>query len=432
MSRAPDAAGLFGSTSTVGNVIPGKILPLLPALSRQANELMLYQPMATPGGEVAGARQDQSTFTLDGIDVTNNSVGGAGTYIRLPIEGVDEFRMGVANPNASFGRGGGGQVSVISKRGGGDFHGGLYWYHQNDNLDAASWTNKRTLAQTETDPVRRAKAQKPERKDNRFGFNVGGPIWPLDDKLFFFLNYEGQRNPRNTSILRLVPSDTLRQGILRFRDAAGSIVSYNLKTSTLCGPGGNQACDPRGLGLSPAISSLWSKLPAGNDPSSGDGLNTVGFRGNVGNPLNNDYYAARFDYNVTERWRFDGSFRYFGQTQAGSGLLDIIGGEVKSREQFPLRQNYISAGVTGAISSSLTGEFRFGWVRNRTATDRFRPNQTANFLAIPGTNTSAGHIALDIGAVGGTQSLLAEPKRTLRQTLRRSQDGDPGRLQPGL
>jgi hypothetical protein len=406
---AATTAELQTADSTVGNVVSGKILPLLPALSRQANELMLYQPMATPGGEVAGARQDQSTFTLDGIDVTNNSVGGTGTYIRLPIEGVDEFRMGVANPNASFGRGGGGQVSVISKRGASDFHGGVYWYHQNDNLDAASWTNKRTLAQTETDPVRRAKTQKPERKDNRFGFNVGGPVWPLDDKLFFFLNYEGQRNPRSTSILRLVPSDTLRQGILRFRDAAGNIVSYNMKTSALCGPGGNQACDPRGLGLSPAISALWSKLPAGNDTSSGDGLNTVGFRGNVSNPLNNDYYAARFDYNITEKWRFDGSFRYFGQNQAGSGLLDIIGGEVKSREQFPLRQNYISAGVTGAISSSLTGEFRFGWVRNRNATDRFRPNETANFLAIPGTNTSAGHIALDIGAVGGTQSLLAEP-----------------------
>ncbi len=402
-------AQLQTQDSTVGNVVSGKILPLLPALTRQANELMLYQPMTTPGGQVAGARSDQSTFTLDGIDVTNNSVGGTGTYIQLPIDGVEEFRMGVANPNASFGRGGGGQVSVISKRGSNDFHGAAYWYHQNDNLNAASWTNKRTLGQTETDPVKRAKLQKPESKDNRFGFNVGGPILPWRDKLFFFLNYEGRRFPRSTQILRLVPTDTLKQGILRFRDAAGNVVSYNLKTSTLCGPSGNQACDPRGLGLSPSISALWAKLPAGNDPSSGDGLNTVGFRGNVNNPLNNNYYAARVDYNLTDKWRLDGSFRYFGQSQNGANLLDIIGGNIKSREQFPLRQNYVTAGLTGAISPSLTGEFRFGWVRNRTAVDRFRPNQSAALLAIPGTNTSAGHIALDLGALGGTQSLLGEP-----------------------
>jgi hypothetical protein len=416
---ADTTAELQTTDSTVGNVISGKILPLLPALSRQANELVLYQPMAAPNGAVAGARSDQSTFTLDGVDVTNNSVGGTGTYIRLPIEGVEEFRMGVANPNASFGRGGGGQVSIVSRRGTNDIHGATYWYHQNDNLNAASWTNKRTLGQTLTDPVARGKAQKPEFKDNRFGFHVGGPIWPLKDKLFFFLNYEGQRNPRNTSILRLVPSDTLRQGILRFRDAANNVVSYNLKTSTLCGPTGTQACDPRGLGLSPTISAMWAKLPAGNDPSSGDGLNTVGFRGNVSNSLNNDYYASRFDYNISEKWRFDGSFRYFGELAAGANLLDIIDGNIQSRENFPNRQNFISTGVTGSITNTLTGEFRFGWVRSRTATDRFRPNQTAQLLNLPGTNTSAGHIALDIGAIGGTESLLAEPINVGTQVARK-------------
>jgi hypothetical protein len=69
----------------------------------------------------------------------------------------------------------------------------------------------------------------------------------------------------------------------------------------------------------------------------------------------------------------------------------------------------IKTGLSGQITSNLTAEFGFGWVRNRTATDRFRPNQTAALLAIPGTDTSAGAVALDVGALGGTQSLLAEP-----------------------
>jgi hypothetical protein len=402
-------AELQTTDSTVGNVISGQILPLLPALTRQANELIRYQPVTTPNGEVAGSRADQSTFTLDGIDVTNNSIGGTATYMQLPIDGLDEFRVGVANPNASFGRGAGGQVAVIGKRGTADFHGAAYWYHQNDNLNAATWTNKRTLGQTITDPVRRHKIQEPELKDNRFGFRVGGPIYPWKDRAAFFLNYEGRRFPRISEFERLVPTETLKQGILRFRDASGNVVSYNLATSSLCGASGNQPCDPRAVGLSPAISALWSKLPAGNDPSGGDGLNTISFRGTVGTALNNNYYNARVDYKLTERWNLDGSFRYFGELSAGGNLLDIIGGNAQSREKFPNRQNFVRAGLTGQITNNLTGEFAFGWVRSRTATDRFRPNQTANFLAITGTNTSAGHIALDLGALGGTQSLLAEP-----------------------
>lgn len=402
-------AELQSSDSTVGNVIPGKVMPLLPALTRQANELIRYQPASTPGGEVAGSRGDQSTFLLDGIDVTNNSVGGINTFMQLPIDGVEEFRAGVANPNATFGRGAGGQVSVVSRRGNNQFHGAAYWYHQNDALNAATWTNKRSVAQTVTDPVRRHKLQEPELKDNRFGFRVGGPILPWKDKAFFFLNYEGRRFPRNTEFNRLVPTDTLKQGILRFRDASGAVVSYSMANSNLCGPNGDQTCDPRGLGVSPAISALWAKLPTGNDAGLGDGLNTIGFRGNVTNPLTNDYYNARVDYNITEKWRFDTAFRYFGQIDNGSGLLSIEGGNIQSVEKTPTRQNMLSAGLTGQLTNSLIGEFRFGWVRNRTKTDRQRPNQSATKLAIPGTSTAAGAIALDIGALGGTQSLLAEP-----------------------
>src|SRR5262249_29915206 len=155
-------------------------------------------------------------------------------------------------------------------------------------------------------------------------------------------NYEGRRFPRVSEFTRLVPTDTLKQGVLRFRDAAGNIVDYKLASATLCGDG-TGACDPRGLGLSPAISTLWSKLPAGNDPSRGDGLNTIGYHGTVGNPLTNDYYSARFDYDGARRWRFDGSFRYFGERSAGANQLSIIGGNNKSRENFPTRQNMIKA-----------------------------------------------------------------------------------------
>jgi len=267
--------------------------------------------------------------------------------------------------------------------------------------------------------------------------SFSGPIWPLKDKAFFFLNYEGRRFPRTTSILRIVPTDTLRQGILRFRDSTNTIVSYNLTNAALCGAGTDAApatgaCDPRALGLSPTISALWQKLPAGNDASSGDGLNTIGFRGNVGNPLTNNYYNARVDYNLTEKWRIESSFRYFGELNAGSGLINIIGGSPLSFEKTPTRDNMVVAGISGQITSSLSGDFRFGWVRTRFALDRVRPDASAGILALPGTETGItggqAYVALDPGGRGGAQNLLSEPIDVDTQ-LARKQVNDNKNLQ---
>ncbi len=398
--EASTGAQLQTTESTVGNVIPLGETPRMPMLTRQVNELLLHQPGTVPTGEVTGARSDQSTFTLDGIDVTNNSIGGTGTYMFLPVDAIEEFRVGVANPNATFGRGAGGQVSLLGRSGSKQYHGAGYWYHQNDNLNANSWDNNRTVQPNgKTIP-------KAELKDNRFGARAGGPVPFLwSDRLFFFANYEGRRFPNSNSILRVVPSDSLKQGILKFRDSTGTVQSYDLATSTACG--GNP-CDPRGLGISPTMKALWALMPAGNDPSVGDGLNTLGFRSNVSVPLTNNYYEFRLDENISSKWRASESFRYFGQTQISSLQVNIIGGNVATSRQLPVQQNMAVASLSGSITNRLTADFRFGWVRERDAVRPVRPNAVATLEALAGTNTPAGFVALDAGN-GGINNLLDEP-----------------------
>src|SRR2546425_1037498 len=394
----------------VGNVLPAAEIERFPALTRQVNELLTLQPGATPTGEITGARSDQSSFTLDGIDVTNNSVGGLGTYAFLPIDSVEEFRVGIANPDAEFGRGAGGQVSLISRAGTDQYHGSVYWYHQNDNLNAKSWDNNRL------------KLPKPELKDNRFGARAGGPLpFPWHKKTYFFANYEGRRFPNNSQQSRIVPTGPLLQGILQFTDCSsgqfdpkgnctgsGTVQPYNLATSMACGTAG---CDPRGLGLSPTILALWKLLPPGNDNSvSGvDGLNTTGFTTNVGTPLTNDFYDLRLDQNLAARWRANVSYRYFRQKQISALQLDIINGKPSTVRQLPIRQNMLVAGLDGELTTHLNASFRFGWVRDRDATAPERPNAVAAQENLTGTDSSAGPIALDIGAAGGTHSLLDEP-----------------------
>ncbi|MEW6207170.1 MAG: carboxypeptidase-like regulatory domain-containing protein, partial [Acidobacteriota bacterium] len=177
--------------SSIGNVIEEDRITRLPTQQRQVTELLRLQPLTTTNGETAGSRFDQNTFTLDGIDVTDNVGfrGGFATVVPTPTESVEEFRVTVANPNASFGRSAGAQVVLVTKRGTGAFHGSAYEYHQNDNLNANSWTNNRL------------DLDRPPLVDNRFGFSVGGPIWP--EKLFFFTNYEGRRLPGTLQVNRV-------------------------------------------------------------------------------------------------------------------------------------------------------------------------------------------------------------------------------------
>jgi len=383
--------------ATIGSTLVGEALLRLPTTNRSAAALLLLQPMVAPGrgvdysygGQVAGARSDQSVFLVDGgdatsdIDGTLNYAAGSGgeplPVIPVPAESIEEFRVSTTNPNATFGSAAGGQISFVTKRGTNSLHGTAYWYHQNDNLNANTWSYNRTGI------------EKPELKDNRYGFAVGGPL--AKDKLFLFGHYEGRRYPRTSNVNRLVPTDTLRQGILRFKDALGNIVSYPLGTSTMCGTydpilgRGTLPCDPRGLGISPVVTALWKLLPTGNDPFQGDTLNTTGFRGPADSSIIADFAVARLDYNITEKWNFFTSFRFYRHEEPDLSQVDIGGltaghqlGQAAPAAAAPMQPRYLVAGITGQITSRLTNEFRYTWMRNW-----WEWRRTAPFPQVPGT-----------------------------------------------
>ena len=395
--------------ATIGNVIRSDYLLRLPLIDRQANSLFQLQPMVSPlgygfnaSGAVAGARGDQATWMVDGIDVTQGKFPDTGdaTSFPLPAESIEEFRAGVTNVDAFFGRSAGGQFVAVRKRGGNTVHGSVYWYHQNDNLNANTWTRNR-LGQPD-----------PELKDHRFGFTIGGPI--RRDKTFFFFHYEGRRFPSQRDILRIVPTETMRRGVLRFRDGTGQIVEYPLATSTLCGPNNNSPCDPRGLGLNPVIRALFAFYPQGNDPSSGDGLNTIGFRAPASAAERTEYAWLRLDHHFTENWRFEGSFGWH-RNLADSPLQVDIGGllrgnilgrakSVRSNRQFP--RNIVAA-LTGSIRPNVTNDLRFGFTRFY-----FWRQAVPPFPQVPGTN-----VALDLAA-----TLLDEPVDVFVQRSRSQGD----------
>jgi Carboxypeptidase regulatory-like domain/TonB dependent receptor len=282
--------------ATMGNTIESSQIVALPLEARNAIGLLSLQPGVvytgindkvipdTRGGAVAGARSDQTNVTLDGIDVNDQQTGEAfKSVVPITLDSVQEFRFITSDATANLGRSSGGQVSMITRSGTNVLHGSAYEYHRNTLTSANSFFNNSTI-----NPVTGKTLERPKLIRNVFGAALGGPI--QRNRLFFFLNFEDTITRWEEPQLRIVPSSTLRQGILQYRDTSDVVRRIT--------PGDLQGMDPLGVGVNAAVLALLQQYPLGNDPTQGgDGaLNFVGFRFNA--PLNEDKpsYIARIDY----------------------------------------------------------------------------------------------------------------------------------------
>lgn len=398
--------------STVGSTISGETLLQLPTLTRSATSLLLYQPASMPqqapnessrdGGQVAGAGSEQNTITLDGGDVSNTTAGNSDYFtgftgapegsIPTPVESLQEFKVSTNNPNASFSGASGSDVMLVTKRGTDTFHGSAYWYLQNDVLDANSWN------------LNRLNQDRPVSKDNRVGASLGGyfPGLPAKAKTYFYINWEGRWNSNDQLISRTVPTDTMRQGILQFRDASGNVVQYNLASAQTCGSTGAGACDPRGLGLNPLVNTIWSKYePEGNDSSIGDGLNTTGFTKAASFPIDDQFIVTRLDHSFGPNWQLMASYRYFSESAASTRQIDIGGfvsgdtlGTPVSVSNIPREPRYLVTGLTGQLSPTVTNQLHFDYLRDWWDWETLGapiqlPGQTDGALEIGGETSNA-------------------------------------------
>lgn len=392
---ATAGAQLQTTDAQIGNSISKEMIARLPTLARNVTELINLQPGVVPTGSnlgirTTGAIDDQNTVTLDGVDVTA-VVTAAGTSVPTPQDSIEEFRVNVSNPNSDLTRASGGQMTLVGRHGLNTMHGSGYGFFQNSVLNANTWDNNA------------AKAAKPNIADKRYGGRWGGAI--KKDKTFLFVNYEARDFDQVQQVQRTVPTDSLKAGILRFRDGAGNILSYDLKTSKQCDTTGDRACDPRGIGISPSTKAQLALMPASNLNSGGDGLNTLSYLANIPTPLQDRYIVSRLDHKFSDNLTFNAGYTYFRRIAAGSG--DISLKDQTSMVSTPQRGTLLTASVTQNIKPNLINVSRFGFVRDVAPNLATSPTAAAGLLNIPGTGTSAGPIGLLIG--GGTTAFLDSP-----------------------
>ena len=156
---------------------------------------------------VNGQRSMFNNFLLDGMD--NNAYGESNQgfdnqIIAVPPDSVAQFSVVTNNESAEYGRSSGATINTASAGGTNRFHGLVYEFIRNTDLNAAGFFKPNTVSNTgNVIPF-----QKPTFNRNQFGMNFGGPI--LTNKLFFFLDYEGFRQTlRPLSVLTLPTQNQL-------------------------------------------------------------------------------------------------------------------------------------------------------------------------------------------------------------------------------
>ncbi len=335
--------------ATLGTAFEAFRVIQLPLESRNVASLLSLQAGVTESGYVSGARSDQSNLTLDGIDVNEQQTGEAfETVLRVNPDSLQEFRVTTATPNAAQGRSSGGQVSLVTKSGTNDFHGSLYEYHRNTATTANEFFNNRTI-----NPETGTTLPRPKLIRNLFGGSIGGPV--IRDRFFFFYNYEGRRDAKETSVLHEVPLASLGQGIVKYDNTAGGITALT--------PAMIQTLYPGVGGVNTAalatLAEAAGKYPS-NDTSIGDGLNIGGFRFNAPLPVKYNAHTAHLTFNLDAQAKHVLSLRgnYQHDLEAGAPRWPDTPGT--DRWSHPIG---FAATHTWTVNPKLFNTLRFGLTR---------------------------------------------------------------------
>ncbi len=201
---AGEDAGLDTTSARIGANVNPREVQGLPLNGRQLSQLYLQAPGSLNSGSgtfgdirFSGRAVEQNAIRYDGVEGSSiidaapgNLNGEIASPFRLQasLENVQEFRVDSNSYPAEYGTGTGGQVNVVTKSGGNQFHGSLFEYLRNEKLDSRNWFDRDFKS-----PLRL----------NQFGASLGGPI--VKNKLFFFGSYEGYRLRAGINIVEGIP-----------------------------------------------------------------------------------------------------------------------------------------------------------------------------------------------------------------------------------
>src|SRR5262249_4154070 len=236
------------SSASIGANVSTREVANLPLNGRLLSQLYLLVPGASSSGSgtfndmrFAGRANEQNTVRYDGVQSgsiigssPSDATGGSATQFRLvlSLENIQEFRAEASTYSAEYGRGAGGQITVVTKSGSNTVHGGLFEYVRNSYFDARNYFN----------PVG-TQLQAPLRL-NQMEESIGGPT--VKNRFFFFLSDENM----------------FQRVYAPFSEQTFS--AYGRGLADLPGQFQVNATQPLRVNVNPAIQPLLAAYPLGN------------------------------------------------------------------------------------------------------------------------------------------------------------------------
>ncbi|MGC2237787.1 MAG: TonB-dependent receptor [Pyrinomonadaceae bacterium] len=420
-----DAPVLQTETSQNGRVIEGITIRQLPLPTRNFQQLLTLQSGAQSSvsnttelgrGDatisVNGQRTTSNSVRINGIDA--NSIGTNSTpNIAVPAtDSLQEFIVQTSLYDASNGRNSGGNVEAVTRSGGNDLRGNVYYFFRNKALNA-------------NEPFIKGRGiERPVLTRNQFGATLGGRI--IKDKAFFFGSYQGTRERNGLSLLNSLTVPQVPLGLTDTnRTAAQLSAVFGVPAASI---------NPVALAI------LNAKLPNGNFviPSSGGTapaancplalLNNNPLRCPITTPqtgvsrFKENQFNGNLDFNFTDNHSLSAKLFFADNptTQAnynfaglGNGNSQLIG----FGGDLAIKQKLYSFTDTYVLSSNISNQARFGFNRLRvtsvpqepfTASQLGITNPLANLFPGAPTITVAG---LDSNFFFGSSTLADQSSR---------------------
>lgn len=368
----------------------------LPINGRQISQLYLQAPGAVNSGtgtfgdiRFSGRAVQQNIIRFDGVEGTaiidaspGNLNGEVPSPFRLQssLENVQEFRVDSSNFPAEYGTGTGGQINVVTKSGGNQFHGSVFEYLRRDAFDARNFFDGSTKSKLTLD---------------QFGGSIGGPI--IKNKFFFFGSYEQYRGRFGLNFIEAAPSLSLAQ--------AGALI-----------PGTTTAVNPA---IQPFLQSFRSpNATVLSGASATNGFDILQLQADE--KTDEKSFAARFDYQINQT---DKLYLRFFRDQGKDIAPEGVSGRVVTIEAVP--QNAVF-GYQAFLNNtgSLINEMKIGYNGARTRINGSAP--TVNGLDFSNIILNISGSVANTGIAGqGTSSGISIPGGLVRANSATNGRGQP-------
>lgn len=320
--------------ASVSTVVDRHFAENLPMNGRSFQTLIDLTPgvVLTPSSEgaegqfsVNGQRTAANYWMVDGVSANvgiganyngGNGVAGTigsfsvlgGTNSLVSVDAMQEFRIQTSTYAPEFGRTPGGQISIVTRSGTNQFHGTVFDYLRNSDLDANNWF------------ADEAGLNKPAERQNDFGGTFSGPI--LKDQTFFFFSYEGLRLRLPQTTFSSVPDINARQN------------------------------------ADPATRPFLNAYPLPNGPDNA-ATGVAQFDASYSNPAMLDAYSLRVDQKLGSKVNLFGRYNYSPSTADDRGastlypLSEVLAASVTTQTG--------TAGFTLAAAPFVVNDFRFNY-----------------------------------------------------------------------